>query len=98
MGPLTTIVEDEVPADTVATANRLRTCPAAEQAMRQGRLSESQARSITDAAIVAPGSDARLVEAATSKSVTELAEDCRRVKAGSAKADPNATYKRIHEA
>lgn len=82
---------------TVATANRLRKCPATDQAMRQGRLSESQARAITDAAVAAPGSEAQLVDAATSTSADELAENCRRVKAGSANADPKATYKRIHE-
>ena len=82
----------------VATANRLKECPEADDAMRKGQLSEAQARLITAAAILAPDREGDLVESATTKSITELSDDCRRVRASSAKADPMATYRRIHEA
>jgi hypothetical protein len=82
---------------TVATANRLKECPAADDAMRNGELSEAQAKLITSAAILAPDREGDLVDAARKKSLAELADDCRRTRATSAKADPEATYRRIHE-
>jgi hypothetical protein len=83
---------------TVTTANRLKRCPAAEDAMRKGMLSEAQARLVTAAAILAPEREADLVESAANKSVTELSDDCRRVRAAMSKKDPMETYRRIHEA
>lgn len=81
----------------VTTANRLKKCPEVEDAMREGLLSEAQARLVTAAAILAPEREGDLVEAATSKSITELSDDCRRVRASSATADPKGAYRRIHE-
>ena len=81
----------------VATANRLKECPEADDAMRHGRLSEAQARLITAAALLDPDREGDLVEAATTKSLHELSDDCRRVRASSAKADPMAAYGRVHD-
>ena len=86
-----------VATSTVATANRLKDCPEADDAMRNGELSEAQARLITSAAVLAPDREGDLVDAARRKSLAELADDCRRTRAASAKADPEATYRRIHE-
>ncbi len=84
-------------AAVVTTALRLKECPVAEDAMRKGRLSEAQARLITSAASVAPEQEGDLVESATTNSVTELSDHCRRLRASSAKKDPVAAYRRIHE-
>jgi hypothetical protein len=83
---------------TVATANRLSQLPATDEAMRQGRLSEAQARAITEAALLSPDHEEELIGAASVKSTGELVNDCRRVKAGSAKSDPAAAYRRVHQA
>ena len=82
----------------VQTANRLAQLPATDEAMRQGRLSEAQARAITDAALLAPDHEEELLGAASVKSTGELVNDCRRVKAGSARSDPQAAYRRVHQA
>jgi len=83
---------------TVSTANRLSQLPATDEAMRQGRLSEAQARAITEAALLSPDHEDELLGAASVKSTGELVNDCRRVKAGSARADPVAAYRRVHQA
>ena len=83
---------------TVSTANRLSQLPATDEAMRQGRLSEAQARAITEAALLSPDHEEELLGAASSKSTGELVNDCRRVKAGSARSDPQAAYRRVHQA
>jgi len=83
---------------TVGTANRLGACPEVDDAMRRGELSEAQAKVITEAAVLDPGRQHELVEAAATSSLTELADRCRQIKASSAKSDPMAAYRRIHQA
>ena len=81
--------------DTLATSEKIAELPVVEQALRDGQLSGQQAVAITDAAAMAPGQQARLVNAANRSSLKELRAECQRTKASS---DPNreATHARIH--
>jgi hypothetical protein len=83
---------------TLLTAERLRECPAVGEAMANGELSEQQAKTIAAAAVLAPDHEDQLVESAHRKSVGELGNDCRRIRAAAANADPMATYQAIHAA
>jgi hypothetical protein len=83
---------------TLLTAGRLRECRSTGEAMANGDLSEAQAKAITAAAVLAPEREGQLIESARKKSITELGDDCRRVRAASARSDPMATYKAVHEA
>ena len=56
---------------TVGTANRLGACPEVDDAMRRGELSEAQAKVITEAAVLDPGRQHELVEAAATSSITD---------------------------
>lgn len=81
---------------TLLTAERLRECPAVGEGLANGELSEQQAKTIAAAAVLAPDREDQLIESAHRKSITELGNDCRRVRAASAKADPMAAYQAIH--
>lgn len=76
--------------DRLETAGRLGECPVVTAELRAGRLSESQAHAIVDAAAVCPDAEGRLVEFALENSLRLLREECRRVKVGDASADEEA--------
>src|SRR5664280_2361487 len=78
---------------TLLTAGRLRECRSTGEAMANGGRSEAQAKAITAAAVLAPEREGQLIESAQKKSVAELGDDCRRVRAASARSDPMATYR-----
>jgi len=80
--------------NVLETARRLGSLPATDDALRGGRLSETQAKEIAGAAILQPEAERELVEAAGQQSLAVLKLRCRRVKA--AGADQGATYDRIH--
>jgi hypothetical protein len=63
------------------TARRLEDLPLTRDAFRSGRISETQVRDISDAAVADPRSERRLLEAARTETVKTLREECRRVKA-----------------
>jgi len=63
------------------TGRRLADLPLTRDAFRSGRLSEIQAREISDAASADPRFERKLVEAARTETVKTLREECRRVKA-----------------
>jgi len=65
----------------VATAHRLGELPATRAAFLDGRLSESQAGMITQAAAADPCSESSLLDAAGRQSVNQLRERCRAVTA-----------------
>jgi len=77
------------------TAERLAALPATEAELRAGRLSPAQARAITDAAIVDPGAEVELLEAAARGSVRSLELQARARKAA---ADPVGTERRYRAA
>ena len=79
------------------TSQKLNATPAAEAALRAGNLSGAQAAAVIDAAAANPGAEVRLVDGAGRMSLTELRDECARVKAA-ADPDPDATYRRIHAA
>jgi len=82
--------------DTLEAARRLRAMPAAEEAIRGGRLSEVQVKEIASAASLVPDAEEDLVQAAVNQSVSVLKLRCRRLKAtGSGAA---TTYRAIHRA
>jgi hypothetical protein len=82
------------PAITALEAGRqLNSLPATEEAMRDGRLSETQVKEIAGAAIFQPEAEQELVEAAASQPLTVLKLRCRRVRA--AGQDQSATYDAI---
>jgi hypothetical protein len=78
---------------TVETALRLEGLPGTEDALRSGRLSEAQTREITAAACHRPAAEGELIEAAASKTLTGLKDQCRRVRA--AAADEVASYEAV---
>jgi hypothetical protein len=84
MGPAITALE---------TARRLGSLPATDEAMRNGRLSATQVNEIAGAAILQPGSEQALVDAAKSQPLSMLKLRCRRVRATGQ--DQSATYDAI---
>jgi hypothetical protein len=66
---------------TLQAARQLGSLPVTEEAMREGRLSESQVKEIAGAATLQPNSEQELVEAAEKQTMTMLKLRCRRVKA-----------------
>jgi hypothetical protein len=84
LGPTITALE---------AARRLGSLPTTEDAVRSGRLSETQVKEIAGAAILQPDAERKLVEAATRQPLNVLRLRCRRVKAVSQ--DQNATYEAI---
>ena len=63
------------------TARRLEDLPLTRNAFRSGRLSEVQAREISDAAAADPKKERALLAKAQTETVKTLREECRRVKA-----------------
>lgn len=76
------------------TAKRLEELPLTQQAFSSGRLSETQAREISDAAAADPRAERTLVDAAQTETVSALRERCRRVRAA-AVPDELAAYEHI---
>ena len=67
--------------NSLATARQLGSLPATEDALRKGRLSESQVKEIAGAATARPEAEESLVDAATSQPLNVLKLRCQRVKA-----------------
>jgi len=75
------------------TARHLGSLPATDEAVRQGRLSETQVKEIAGAAILQPEAEVSLVEAAGEQPLSVLKLRCKRVRA--AGQDPRASYETI---
>jgi hypothetical protein len=86
LGPAITALE---------AARQLGSLPATDEAMRDGRLSESQIKEIAGAAAVQPDAEQELVDAAGKQPMSVLKLRCRRVKATGP--DQAATYRAIHK-
>jgi hypothetical protein len=84
LGPAITALE---------TARHLGSLPATDEAVRQGRLSETQVKEIAGAAILQPDAEQSLVDAAGDQPLSVLRLRCRRVRA--AGRDTGATYEAI---
>ncbi len=67
--------------NTLKTARRLGSLPATDRAVRDGALSEEQAREIAGAAALVPGAEQELVDAAGKQPMSVLKLRCRRVRA-----------------
>ena len=78
---------------TLETARHLGSLPATDDAVRRGRLSESQVKEIAGAAILHPESEQALVDAAGQQPMSVLKLRCRRVRA--AGQDPRSTYEAV---
>jgi hypothetical protein len=79
---------------TIETAQRLAELPQAEQAVRKGRLSETQSREIASAAAASPSAEKELLEVAQTEGVGTLRQHCARVKAA-ATPDETQRYEKI---
>ena len=75
--------------------DRLRSLPATDEEFRTGGLRLAQARHITEAAIVDPAAEARLLEIARREPLGTLREECLRVKSAAC-VDDEARYRAIH--
>jgi Domain of unknown function (DUF222) len=84
LGPAITALE---------TARNLGSLPATDEAVRRGKLSETQLKEIAGAAILQPGAEEALVEAAGQQPLSVLKLRCRRVRA--AGRDSHASYEAI---
>jgi 5-methylcytosine-specific restriction endonuclease McrA len=83
------------PAITALEAARhLGSLPATDEAVRQGRLSETQVKEIAGAAILQPEAEQSLVDAAGQQPMSVLKLRCKRVRA--AGQDPLTSYSAIH--
>lgn len=80
--------------DTLQAARQLGKLPAAEEAVREGRLSEVQVKEIATAAEVVPDAEEGLVETAVRHPLNVLRLECRRAKATGAGGP--AAYRAIH--
>jgi hypothetical protein len=80
---------------TLETARALDALPETDAAFRAGRLSQTQAAEITNAAGADPAAEADLLDAAGSTSVKGLRDRCRQVRAG-AEADDRDWARRLH--
>jgi 5-methylcytosine-specific restriction endonuclease McrA len=78
---------------SLETARHLGSLPATDEAVRQGRLSESQVKEIAGAAILQPEAELSLVEAAGDQPLSVLKLRCKRVRA--AGQDPRISYETI---
>ncbi len=78
------------------TAHRLSPLPVAAAAARVGELSAEQAAAVARAASADPAAELRLVELARSASLSELREECGRVRAA-AEPDPEGRRQSIHD-
>jgi hypothetical protein len=81
--------------NVIETANRLADLPQTEKALREGKLSETQAKEIASAAAADPKSEKKLLDVAAKESLVELKEQCVRVRAA-ALPDEKERYARIH--
>ncbi len=79
--------------NALKAARCLGSLPATDDAMRNGRLSETQVKEIAGAAIVQPDAEQELVDAAGKQPLNVLKLRCRRVKA--AGTDPRQAYEKI---
>jgi hypothetical protein len=79
--------------NSLATARQLGSLPATEDALRKGRLSESQVKEIAGAATVRPEAEQSLVDAAGSQPLNVLKLRCQRVKASGH--DQTSNYRSI---
>ena len=79
---------------TLEAARQLGSLPTADEAMRNGRLSESQVKEIAGAAAVRPDAEQELVDAAGRQPMSMLKLRCRRVKATGP--DQGGGYNAIH--
>jgi len=75
------------------TARHLGSLPATDEAVRQGRLSETQVKEIAGAAILLPEAEQSLVDAAGQQPLSVLKLRCKRVRA--AGRDPRASYEAV---
>ena len=75
------------------TARHLGSLPATDEAVRQGKLSETQVNEIAGAAILQPGAEQSLVDAAGKQPLSVLKLRCKRVRATGR--DQGATYEAI---
>jgi Domain of unknown function (DUF222) len=82
--------------EALDTSNRVTELPSVAGALRNGELSPAQAAAITSAAEADRSAEKRLLELAARASLTELREECARVRAA-ADPDPDATNRRIHQ-
>ena len=76
-------------------SQRLCGQPVLSEACRRGVLSPAQVEAVSEAAVVDPRAESGLVARAQSLTVSELREDCARVRAA-ADPDPDGTHRRIH--
>jgi len=79
---------------TLEAARQLGSLPATDEALRDGRLSESQVKEIAGAATVQPNAEKELVDAAGKQPMSVLKLRCRRVKATGS--DQRSRYTAIH--
>jgi hypothetical protein len=77
------------------TARHLGSLPATDEAVRQGKLSESQVKEVAGAAILRPDAEQELVEAAGQQPLSMLKLRCKRVRATGQ--DQRATYEAIRK-
>ncbi len=75
------------------TARHLGSLPATDEAVRQGRLSETQVKEIAGAAILQPEAERSLVDAAGQQPLSVLKLRCKRVRA--AGQDPHTSYEAV---
>jgi len=75
------------------TARHLGSLPATDEAVRQGRLSETQVKEIAGAAILRPEAEQALVDAAGQQPLSVLKLRCKRVRA--AGRDPRTSYEAV---
>jgi hypothetical protein len=80
---------------TLQAARQLNSLPATDEAMRDGRLSETQVKEIAGAAILQPEAEQELVKTAEQQPLTLLKLRCRRVKAVGQ--DQSTTYDAIRK-
>ncbi len=81
---------------TLEVGERLLELPRCADAMRAGELSEPKLAAITASAVIAPESEATLLDGAGDAPIGVVTERCRRVAATASGADPVAATRRIH--
>ncbi|MHB1711334.1 MAG: HNH endonuclease signature motif containing protein [Acidimicrobiales bacterium] len=81
--------------DALKAARSLGSLPVTDDAMRNGRLSETQVKEIAGAAILQPDAEQELVDAAGSQTLNVLRLRCRRVRATGI--DQNRAYEGVHQ-
>jgi hypothetical protein len=75
------------------TSKRVKRLPKTADKMRKGSLSPAKAEAIADAASAVPGSEDQLLANAETKTVSDVREECLKVKATS---NPDDRFARIH--